>query len=204
MHTLTNRVSSSSRWNEMPLINPGYQTTGTNYVGDLMIELGQQVLMKYYYNLSEAALNSALFSNYGLSASCSDFDSTIAISQLNNSIPIIIGAYRTPPALGGHAWVIDGHLTTQTTWVLSLQWRRLPEEFMNDYLDYIRYSDREMRLLFPNVIENQIDYEYHYYYNSVFSMNWGWDGEDDGYYTMSTIPYPYQPRMIYNFQLQGQ
>ena len=201
-HEMTNRVSPSPRWEEMPLLNPGYQTIGTNYVGDLMIEIGQQVFMKYYYNLSETALNTSIFSNYGLSYSSSDFDSSIAITQLNDSIPLIIGAYRNPPEVGGHAWIIDGHQSTQTTWTRSFQWRRIPEELMNQFLDFVRFSDRDMRMFYPDVVENQIDYEQYQYYSCIFSMNWGWDGVNDGFFTMSTIDYPYEPRMIYGFQIR--
>lgn len=202
MHNMTNRTSFSPRWADMPLINPGYQTTGTNYVGDLMTEIGQQVLMRYSYHISEAALNTSIFPNYGLSVSSSDFDPFMTITQLNDSIPIIIGSHRAPPDVGGHAWVIDGHYTTQTTQVTTYQWRRLPEEFLIFYWDYICYNDRDMQKFHPDVVENQIVYEYQYYYTYSFSMNWGWDGDYDGYYSMSTISYPYQPRMLYGFQTQ--
>jgi len=202
LHEMTNRVSPSPRWGEMPLLNPGYQTIGTNYVGDLMIEIGQQVFMKYGYNLSETVLSIPIFSNYGLSYSSSNFDPSIAITQLNDSIPLVIGAYRNPPEVGGHAWIIDGHQSTRTIWTRSYQWRRIPEELMNQFLDYVRFSDRDMRLLYPDVVENQIDYEQYQYYSCIFSMNWGWDGVNDGFYTMSAIDYPYDPRVFYGFQIQ--
>ena len=121
---------------------------------------------------------------------------------MNDSIPLIIGAYRNPPEVGGHAWIIDGHQSTQTTWTRSFQWRRIPEELMNQFLDFVRFSDRDMRMFYPDVVENQIDYEQYQYYSCIFSMNWGWDGVNDGFFTMSTIDYPYEPRMIYGFQIR--
>lgn len=201
VHELNGLVNNSSRWNSMPLVNPGYRTAGTDYVGDLMIEIGYYVFMRYFPDISEANLSASQFNPYGISCTHYDyFDSSVAISQLNNDIPIIVGAYNAPSGGSGHCWVIDGHVTTLTTIDQRYQWRRLPIEVINNYNNYVCYSDFEMQLLFPNVVDYQIEHNYSYSYSSTFHMNFGWEGNSDGFNTMPYSGYPYRTEMITNFQ----
>ena len=202
LHQLNGLVNNSTRWSSMPSENPGYRTTGTDYVGDLMIEIGKHVFMKYYYGYSEAEFNSSVFSSqYGISCTkYNNFDTSIAVSQLNNDIPVIVGAYNAPTGGSGHCWVIDGHITTLTTIDQLYQWRRFPVEVINNYNNYVCYSDFEMQMLFPGVVDYQIEHNYSYSYSSTFHMNFGWEDNTDNYYTMPYYGYPYDTEMITNFQ----
>ena len=197
-HTMTNRNSNSTRWSSMPLLNPGFQTTGTNYVGDLMIELGQFLSMEYKSTGSYAYLLPGILSNYLLSANgASVFNQSTAISQIDNGLPLIVDGKDANN--NGHAWVIDGYQTYRHTADLVSQWRRLPVSEINNYNEYVCYSDSEMALLYPTVVENQLEHSYTYTYSTKFGMNWGWDGDDDGYYYMHEITYNNSNLMVYNF-----
>lgn len=199
-HDLNGLVNNSSRWNSMPLLNPGYRTTGTDYVGDLMIEIGQYVFMKYYPDISLADLYVSQLSSYGISCSkYNSFNQAVAITQLDNGIPVIVGAYNAPTGGSGHCWVIDGHQTATTTVDQQYQWRKFPIADINLYNDYICYSEFEMQMLHPGVVEYQIVHDYTYVYSSTFWMNFGWNGDSDGRYSMPYSEYPYRIEMMTNF-----
>jgi hypothetical protein len=202
-HQFNGLVNNSTRWSSMPLENPGYRTTGTDYVGDLMIELGERLHMSYFIE-SYSIMGTSLFSTwYDLScSSLVDFNSSIVVSQLDNSLPVIVGAFPTQTSTMGHTWVIDGHQTTTTTVDQQYQWRKFPIADINLYNDYICYSEFEMQMLHPGVVEYQIIHDYSYFSSSTFWMNFGWDGDNDGLYSMPYYEYPYRTQMIYNFQIQ--
>lgn len=197
-HTMTNRNSNSTRWSSMPLSNPGVQTTGTNYVGDLMIELGQYLSMEYKSTGSYAYLLPGILSNYAISADGAYvFNQSTAISQLDNGLPLIVDGKDEDD--DGHAWVMDGYQIHRQTADLVSQWRRFPVSEINNYNEYVCFSESEMRLLYPNVVEYQLDHSYTYSYTTKFGMNWGWDGDDDGYFSMNEIPYNNNNLMVFNF-----
>lgn len=199
-HTMTNRNSNSTRWSSMPLSNPGVQTTGTNYVGDLMIELGQFLSMEYTDHGSFSYLDTSVFPYYSLTYTLSfPFSSSTVISRLENDDPVIVdGGSDSNNPIDRHAWVIDGYKKYQVTEDRLSQWRRIPVEFINDYNQYVCYSDLEMSMFHPGVVENQIVHSYSYSYTTKFSMNWGWDGSNDGYFYMHETDYSNDNCLIYN------
>lgn len=201
-HHMSNGIISSSRWDDMPLLNPQSQTIESEYVGDLMIELGQHLNMEYHQNVSLSVTESSVFTNYDLSCFSSSFNESIAISQLNEALPIIISAWQNASTPIGHAWIIDGYTKSHTTFDVLFQWRRIPEEYMNQYLDYVRYSERDMQMFYPGAYDGQVSHDILDVYWTAFSMNWGYDGENDDLFTMWNIDYRYDPHVLYNFQIQ--
>ncbi len=198
-HNMSNKINST-RWDYMPLTNPNIQTTGTNYVGDLMIELGHFLETRYSDNVSLSQVNPDVFGIYGIShSSLVPFNYSTAKSQLDNALPLFVSGYHNNN--NAHGWVIDGYVSYRTIRDDQSIWHRLPIESLSDYGDYPCFSERDMALLNPNVQDGDID---HYYYTPTyryeFYMNWGRDGVNDGLYAMTHCYYPYYQNMIYGFQ----
>lgn len=87
--TRTDYQANSNRWEEMARTYRS-QCSATDYVGDLMIDIGERVKMTYRKNGSGSNIAKAqtAFSAYGLSCCLEDYSSYKVISSLDNSKPV--------------------------------------------------------------------------------------------------------------------
>lgn len=87
--------ANSNRWEEMAKTYRS-RCASTDYVGDLMIDIGERVGIKYGEDGSGAAFDDYknVFSLYGLSSNAIDYNSDKLISSLNDNKPVLISSRR--------------------------------------------------------------------------------------------------------------
>lgn len=213
--------ANSSRWEEMAKTYRS-QCASTDYVGDLMIDIGERVGIKYGEDGSGAAFDDYknVFSLYGLSSNAIDYNSDKLISSLNDNKPVLISSRREKlkavqserkKDTEGHSWVIDGYKRYCTITDRPYKWVIMPPDSLSFYnninYDYVlTVEEKEWR--FPDVYENQIDHSYSYRYDYYLKMNWGYNGlydnndYDIGSYSWITDGNPFceKTKMIYDFK----
>lgn len=185
----------SERWDLMPKY---YWQTHTDYVGDLMMDIGNRLTMKYAGNGSTSAISTYHFSYYSLSASTGDYNSTTVLNSIRSGKPVIV---RGSSSNGGHAWIIDGlhvkthHYTEICTFEYSENWMHADEYY--DTFDELRTRYHINDPNEPHYFPYDVEFGY-------WLMNWGWNGNSDGgYYTLgdtgSWEGYDSNKKMFYAF-----
>lgn len=188
----------------------------TDYVGDLMIDVGALANMIYYSDHSSSNDTKAknAFLSYGLSCSIDNYSASKVISSLNQNKPVYVSARRIDSASGekpGHAWVIDGYKCYRKKTDTPYKWVTMPPDSLQFYdnlnYDYVlNLMDKER--FYPNVYEGQIEHSYDYHDTYYLKMNWGYDGSYDyndygtGCYswTIGSRTYNIKPTIIYDFK----
>lgn len=161
----------------MPWSNIAYHTcnhTNTwpctnyhDYISALLYDVSERVGMTYYSNGSSGAYFSAVrpaLSAYGYQSSPiqSVNSSTLCDikTSLDNRDPVIMSGIDSNPNGVGHAWVVDG------------------------YKDYLLYRDTYAQA-YPQpgyyLVNSTLLEEVH-----ALHINWGWDGECNGYFNFGT------------------
>ena len=161
-------VATSDRWYHMAK-NAADTTNNksTEYVNDLMLDVGDRINMHYSGTGSGAWPSTYGFSFFDLACSQRTVFSTNTVrSNINNSRPVILVAYGYDNLgeMSGHTWLADGlaRKTTQYTHCFHL-------EYSDQWIHADRYFDSEEQMLrqFPNgydgysleqVVENSVDY----------------------------------------------
>ena len=208
-------TSNSSRWGKMPDTQTG---SHTEYVARLMLDIGNRVDMQYSQVLSVVVPDTLNYTysipnlpQCGISSSYAPFHFPSAAMDIQSKKPVIISAYCDPAPSGGHVWVMDGchdlcqiHTTTETFYCIS------PEDYYS-YSNIVDvYTVGEMMSINPNVYHGmQTTVSSTHTYKDLH-MNWGSDGDGDGYYNMlnsddwilpsgdTTLNFLYERRMHYN------
>ena len=202
----SNYVSSSTRWNDMAL---SYNSSGnTTYVGDLMLDIGNRLNMKYSGNGSSASISNSALSNYNLTCTESDYNYQKIKNNLQNSKPVNITAYRKD-ASGqkfGHSWIIDG-LATKTRYYITRKHFEYTENWMHESEYYDTFD--QLREKYHINSEYDIIFEENSSTGEYLLMNWGYDGDNDNGY-FSTYPdaswtngsreYKYDKKIHYDFR----
>lgn len=201
-------VANSTRWDEMAINN---SLQGTTYVGDLLLDIGNRVGMKYSGTGSGA--NSTASNNlnaYNLSYTVSDYNYDKVKNNLQNSKPVNIRAEIKGEG-NAHSWIIDGIATKTRHYVIKKHFE-YTENWMNE-AEYYNSFD-ELRAKY------NINSEYDYitedggtYTTEYLRMNWGVNGSgDEGYFSTypssvwqyqsidKTYNYNYKKRMCYDFK----
>ncbi len=176
-------------------------TTGTNYVAILMGFVGNTIGMNYTVSGSTANTEDlgSLFSNYGISSSFGDYNSSIVESSITNGIPVIVRADATRTEhnfLGvplyytysdGHSWIIDGRETQPITYTYTYEW-------------YGTEGNNSPGIIRGTKTETSTSNNYY------FLMNWGGSGSgNSGRYTYSgdwdvnNYNFQYNRKMLYGF-----
>lgn len=201
--------TNSARWNEMATTSH-LRDSSTDYVGDLMIDIGERVEMNYYSDGSYSNITNArsAFLTYGLLCSVADYSSSNVISSLNNRKPVYVRAHGSNA--GGHAWIIDGYKCYRTQTDTPYKWEIMQTDSLQFYnnldYDYVLSSEDKERL-YPEVYDGQIDHNYDYFDTYYLKMNWGYNGNGDsndyntGCYswTVNGGTYNSSPMIIYGF-----
>lgn len=209
--------SNSNRWQLMATeCANGARTSATDYVGDLMVDIGKRAGTKYNFGVSGTTLSGCMdaFSSFGLSCSKTAYSPTMVISSLNNRKPVLIASWTYNSVGVGHGWIADGYKCYENTIDTQHKWYIMQSDSLSYYndLDYdyvLTQSDKDR--LYPDVYDGQIDHDYSYDYTYYLKMNWGYDGSYDNNlynsavysWTVGASTYNYQTKMIYNFARQN-
>lgn len=172
-------------WDAMPPIADYFSY---NYVdvSELMFDIGRGVNMNYKESGSEAYAVDAV--DYLRSIG---YNNTVLVShnansvksQLMNGHPVYMrgGRYNDMNELSGHAWVCDGYVENngRTAYYLMA---------LDPYT--LNYCSREL------MYENE-------WRNESFHMNWGYDGEANGWFRDTNISFSYENNTL-NYQIGRQ
>lgn len=177
--------SPSSRWSDMALDR---YDSHTDYVSDLMLDIGGRLGMKYSATSSgvEPAYNYSIpnLTNCGISSSFSLYSRSLAETSILNETPVIVSAFLTHELFGGHTWVIDGCKGyTLRASSINTYYCIHPEELCL-YSDIAEiYSYDEIYDAFPDAHSGMQDFLVNGNYQVMeWHMNWGFDGTNNDYY----------------------
>ncbi len=218
--TRSDYIDPSSRWTQMVKKYSDYDSSdsssvsGASYVADLMTDVGNRVNMRYTPSISYTmTANDAKggMSYYGLTGDIDIFSDNLAATEiLINQRPFYMQAYPTKGS--GHAWVVDGieiyRIKTTNTymWYLGYSPGANPEgepatqeEALEAALE-AGYDHPEDLMETQEEVLSQS--------HGKFYMNWGWDGDKNGYYTTTptvthngkTYSFVINRQMIYNIR----
>ena len=166
------------------------------YSAKLIAYVGKSCDMDYGDDGSGAYLDdlkNGLFNYYSLSSSIASYNSSTVIADLRNN-PVIVGAYRDWLGRHGHAWIIDEYR------VMHVETTR----YYIETTELLTYDD-----LWRLTIDDATGYIIERSTSTHFHMNWGWDGDSDGYFgvapeewdTSNYDAYQYYADILYNFEL---
>ena len=174
----SNYNSNSTRWSDMPLYT--YGAGYSEYVGDLMLDIGNRVGMSYSGTVSLASLSTSALSYYDLTYSQSSYNLQTVKSDLQNSKPVNITAINTQN--NGHSWIIDGLVAKKSHWMNAISFE-YSENLSNTLAYYDTFEQLQQawniqdpsEVLYSDGGTTSVDY---------LLMNWGYDGlYDDGYFS---------------------
>jgi hypothetical protein len=199
-----NLTSPSSRWSQMPTdsISAIANMTYAQYVGDLIIDVGDTLGVQYYSYGTEgydSDVVDALYS-YGLSSSLSSYNYSYIYNDLMNYRPVYIGAdSNSYPA---HAWLIDGYryelITTRRIYI----WHEADSNWIGE-----TFTAAEAQALLGDeiILEEGAGYleTTEEIGTKYFHMNWGWNGRHDGYFVTnaSWMSYDIDKTIVYNIHV---
>lgn len=184
----SNHTTNSNRWYDMPLNKYG---NNTDYVSNLMLDLGERLNIHYYtygsggfYNLGGTIPNLSLC---GITCYTSPYSFNNVKFDIIDNKPLMIGAGTNTYDLGGHIWVIDGcrEYTLKYT-TIGTYYCIHPNNLNNYPINSGVLTYDEMMALYPDANGGSYQVSETYYFDNQKSihMNWGYDGTCDGWYNM--------------------
>ena len=199
--------SDSPRWDYMPWTRNGNYT---NYVGDLMVDIGERVNM--IYTPTNSGITSPLtpvyntFSQFGVGATSGSYSYDNVKSSIDAYKPVVVIASVTQPFTGNHVWVIDGYIQETTINTKTYQWRMVASDSLSYYNPAEICTEAQMQLLHPNIQEYDYEYSQSSYTSKYLLMNWGYDHStesasyDNGLYSFYSSGWSSStPSILYNF-----
>ena len=180
-------TSNSSRWSQMPDTKTG---SNTKYVSRLMLDVGNRIDMHYSEQNSFVFADTLQYSipnlsSCGISSWFAPYDFSLVAANINMEWPVIISAFYNPTFHMGHVWIIDGchdyskdYLTTETYYCIH-------PDTIYGYSNVVSvYSYDEMININPDIYDGMQTVTCTNHTERDLHMNWGWDGENDGYYNL--------------------
>lgn len=178
----------------MPLDSNGPHAV---FVSDLMLDLGERLEMHYgtlgsaVYHNSDGSIPH--LSECGINCSHSPYSLSLAQNNLTQGKPIIISGWNDETQQIGHTWVIDGFRLYTEIYNRTVYYKCIHREELSNYSNnsgVLSYS--EMIRRYPDACGSEYilssstwdSGEYNYLH-----MNWGWDGNQDGWYTLVNSSY---------------
>lgn len=193
-------VENSPRWDQMPLYS---FLSNTDYVADLMADVGNRLGMKYTATASGAFLTQSAMQAYGLTYDEKKYSASDVISQIRRGMPVLITAYTGSSSTDiGHQWIIDGLSDNLKIMQYDYIWELFyvprdsgdPHYIYTDYEDIMMLEDAELMEIYPGITYSETTG----YLTTSLLMNWGWNGYNDSQlYSASTFPWT---AAGYNFQ----
>lgn len=187
----------SSRWNLFLKNKNQYShldtlfSKGAQYVSDLMVDVGNRADMHYFSDGQSSGSTSAgldVLYDFGLAADYSLYSDSLARVNIEARKPFMItgqSGYTNP--IYKHAWVVDGYRESGYTkeitsiWYMSYTPGLIPngvcvtQEEVEAAALAAGYNHPEDGMVTNTYINYSPD-------QKKFHMNWGVDGESDGYY----------------------
>ena len=198
-------IDPSILWNYMQKNKIPSQTFYTKNTGRFIFDVADRLHTTFSSSSgSGASTKTSIFSSFGISCdSLLGFYQSITTNSIRNLMPVLVRAddsnnTRTNNDDGGsHAWIIDGYKIFRHTSDNQMYLRIIPTDSLSFYPD-LNYdmilTDSQKQSLYPDIEEYEIIHDYSYYYNTLYHMNWGWNGIDNGYYSSNPLlwnPSPY-------------
>ncbi len=195
--------------NEQLGVNDTMPLCKSDYI-DPDVDVSDRTGMKYYAYGSGTEFNNVIpaLAQYGLSGTRTSLNSTIAFNELDNSRPLIFnGNGSSAQSSGGgvisgwHAYIVDGYKTQSMTSTLHYRWL-----IDGQVGEGTLFTDAEVRAMFEDQgidIEDGMEtYEVVNWEDSFYHINWGWNGQQDGYFSTATTGWPFSgsAEMIYGIQ----
>lgn len=178
----------SIRWGEMKLESIG--SGNAAYVADLMADVGERVDTKYYPNGSYTTVSCVYnaLSSYSLQGEISGYSyNTVKLEIDNNRVVFMLGVRHDSES--GHSWVLDGYRESDVTHTYEYVWLVDGNQYEGEL-----YTREQVQSIFPGerLEDGMLSYEYETFRTNYVHMNWGWDGELNGFYLSTPgIDYPY-------------
>ena len=203
--TKSGHTNNSAKWNQMAKKS---NESNTDIVSNLMLDLGERLGMHYgtsnSFVLHASDRSIPTLSNCGINYSFGAYSFTQVENEILNGKPIIITGWTTLTNANGHTWVIDGcrdyscKYTTTVTYICIH-----PDELINyhNYSGVLTYD--EMMTLHPEASNGvfQVIQSERYDNQKSLYMNWGWSGDNNGWYSLLNndwTAYPYSRVIHYN------
>ncbi len=175
----SDHTNNSSRWSSM--------TSNTDNVSYLMLDLGERLDMHYGTTNSGVTLGANFsipnLTSCGITSSFDSFSFPIVRSDLLNEKPVIITASQNYNG-SFHTWVIDGCKDYTKKYTITATYYCIhPDELVNYPNNVGVLSYDEMLSLYPDATGgvyqvSQTTYDH----QQSLHMNWGWDGNLNGWY----------------------
>lgn len=190
----SNFTYNSSLWNSMPLDSVSINPTGYKIVSDFMLDVGARLGLKY--SLDNTSVSIDTYGYYdttpckvsGTWAPYSYAVLTYVESSLDSNKPVIIGA-KIPCEDDGHTWVIDGYFIAEATTTNTYEWWPVnmipPGTPVFEYKSTTELLQEHNNMIYQGMLEIT---ETTSYYRQLH-MNWGWNGREDGYFTVGAPHY---------------
>lgn len=179
----SNYNSNSTKWNAM--------TSNSNNVSYLMLDLGERLKMHYGIFGSGVIYASdgsiPRLSDCGINSSFNAFSFSRAMQSILGYKPLIVGAMSDPLGDDGHVWVIDGCKDYSIRYTSDRTYYCIhPEELISYPNNFGVLTYEEMMSLYPDASGGwyQLSHTVTYDNQNSLHMNWGWDGNNDGWFNL--------------------
>lgn len=219
----SNYVEDSPRWDLMALSKTD---DNTDYVRDLMAEIGYRINLKYTPDgTGNSDFDPENFTFYGLHCEKDDYDYSLVKSNLKQGKPVMITAYANREHKGiwpvdyyvykdGHAWVIDGLREKIYKYNHTYQWIYINPVLTPGFIPDSKngdvvYTIPEAEAEYPEIYKGMKVVESTYSTTEYLLMNWGWSGGPENYaeyypyikdsWVAQGDDYLYKRTIFYNF-----
>ena len=180
---------------DIPVRSSEATSQNKNYLSIFLAWIGNQVGVTYGDDASSAYTSDLVevFDMYDVNCTyLNSFDANLAINNIKSRVPVIIKGRRTVGSTTtGHAWMADGYRRTDAR--TTYYYYTSPLELSPWQIASLTIEDSNYSRSTTTV-------------NKYFHMNWGWDGDYDSYYLVSSdswspkeTPYNIDIGMIYGF-----
>lgn len=170
-------LTASDNWNDCLM-----SAQLISYVGDICN-------MDYALEGSGASfedLQNGLEEKYNITSSILDYNSSTIFSELS-FYPVMVGGFRDILHDNGHSWLIDEYRYLSTV---------RKRYYIETFLELTAADLAQM------TIEDATGYSTEYSSSSHFHMNWGYDGDNNGYYGLGPEEWQYPGRNPYKYYVQ--
>ena len=180
----------------------------TDYVSELMLDLGERLEMHYGTSASmvfhAADLSIPRLSNCGIGYTYDTYTFTKVKNDALALKPVIISGWNSSSGSNGHTWVIDGCKDYSIRYTSTVAYHCIhPDQLVSYPSDSKVLSYDEMMSMYPDasggvyILSNTVTYDN----QQSLHMNWGWGGSNDGWYNLLNNEwqsYPYNRVIHYN------
>lgn len=191
-YTMMRILPSTGLWDSMALtiIDNDTLDISERYVAALLAHIGDVIKSKYggktYSNFADT--KHYLFEELGIDCKHTEFNNEDLNIQLSERhMPVMIRG--TTSNNEGHAWIVDGYYSFSTV----IRKYYILTTTVLDSFEIMQLS-----------IDDATGYEDSYYTSNDYAihMNWGWDGDSDGWYSSVFVAPSSHPNDLFNINVK--